>query len=282
MFPRLSLAAVAAALVASLALFALPACKKKNKPTEPDRPGAGPAQPNPGFGPPQGQSPDNRDPGAPRSPVFGADLRTATMRKQAEGNVKQILLGLHSYNDANGSLPGGIADKSGKPGLSWRVALLPYVEQLNLYKQFKLDEPWDSAHNKALIPQMPKVFAPPGTQTNGYTFLRGFTGQGTWLPTQSQQGQPGQLLRGARFTDISDGLSNTILVAEAYEPVIWTKPDEVQFTPGMAPRLGGVFASGIVVGMGDGSTKFLPPSVSQKALADAIQINDGHPVDLDQ
>jgi hypothetical protein len=272
---------VAAALVASLALFALPACKKKKKPTEPDQPGAGPAQPNPGFGPP-GQSSDSRDPGAPRSPVFGAgDLRTAAARAQAEANVKQVLLGLHAYNDANGSLPGGIADKSGRPGLSWRVAILPYVEQGNLYKQFKLDEPWDGPHNKALISQMPKLFAPPNAQTNGYTFLRGFTGQGAWLPP-SQAGQPGQLLRGASFASISDGLSNTILVAEAYEPVIWTKPDEVQFTPGTAPRLGGVFASGTVVGMGDGSTKFLRPSISPKALADAIQINDGHPVDLDQ
>jgi hypothetical protein len=196
--------------------------------------------------------------------------------------MKQIMLAMHSFHDSNNSFPAGIADKSGKAGLSWRVALLPYLEQGALYKQFKLDEPWDSEHNKALIPKMPKVYAPPRTDTYGYTFIRGFTGQGTWIPPASLKGQPGQVLRGVGFVGITDGTSNTILVAEAYEPVIWTKPDEVQFTPGMAPRLGGVFASGAVVGMGDGSTRFIRPSVSPKALADAIQINDGRPVNLDE
>ena len=54
-----------------------------------------------------------------------------------------------------GTRLGAIADSTGKPGLSWRVAILPYLEQDTLYKQFKLDEPWDSPHNKKLIRQMP-------------------------------------------------------------------------------------------------------------------------------
>jgi hypothetical protein len=277
---RLSRAAAAAAL--ALCVFALPACKKKKKPAEPDQPNVQP-QPMPMPGPASQPGADNRDPGAPRSPVFGtSDPRTAAMRAEAEGNMKQIMLAMHGFHDAYQGSPAGIADTSGKAGLSWRVAILPFLGQDALYKQFKLDEPWDGEHNKRLIDKMPKLFAPPRTDTFGYTFVRGFTGQGTWLPPQSQKGAPGQVLRGAGFSAFTDGLSNTIVVAEAYEPVIWTKPDEVPFTPGQAPKLGGVFASGAVVGMGDGSARFVRPSVSPKTLADAIQINDGHPVNLDE
>jgi hypothetical protein len=58
-----------------------------------------------------------------------------------------------------------MTDKKGKALLSWRVALLPYLDQNNLFNQFHLDEPWDSAHNKKLLSKMPKVFAPPGVKT---------------------------------------------------------------------------------------------------------------------
>lgn len=276
-------AAVALALAASVGLVTLPACKKK-KPTQPDTPNVNEApQPRPAPGQPPTGGTDARDPSAPRSPVFGtSDPRTAAMRAEAQGNVKQIVLGLQLYHDAYQTLPGGYADKGGKPGLSWRVAILPFIEQGALFEQFKLDEPWDSPANKALIPKMPKVFAPPRTETNGYTFVRGFTGPGTWLPPQSQTGQAGQPLRGVSFSSIPDGTTNTILVAEAYEPVIWTKPDEVPFTPGSAPRLGGVFASGFVAGLADGSVQFVRPSISPKALASAIQVNDGGIVNWDE
>ena len=197
------------------------------------------------------------------------------------GNFKQILIAMHSFADANGGFPGGYADKTGKPGLSWRVALLPYIEQTALYKQFKLDEPWDSPHNKTLISSMPAVYSPPRQSTNGYTFYRGFTGPNTWLPPQ-QNARPGQLLLGVKMIQITDGTSNTILVAEAYDPVIWTRPDELPFTQGTPPRLGGVFSGGFHVGMADGSVKFLRTGIDAKTLANAIQINDGKNVNLDQ
>jgi hypothetical protein len=73
---------------------------------------------------------------------------------------------MHNYNDVNAHLPlAATTDKKGKALLSWRVALLPYLEEQELYKQFKLDEPWDSAHNKKLLSKMPAVFAPPGVKT---------------------------------------------------------------------------------------------------------------------
>ena len=45
--------------------------------------------------------------------------------------------------------------------MSWRVAILPYIDQHGLYKQFHLDEPWDSEHNKPLMAKMPAVYRSP-------------------------------------------------------------------------------------------------------------------------
>jgi hypothetical protein len=266
---------VIAAFVAALGLVCLPACKKKSKSTEPDSP----SSPNPG-GPPS--APNGADTSGLSRPLFKTtDPRTATLRASSLNNAKMIMIAMHAFSDTNGALPGGIADKTGKPGLSWRVALLPYVEHDNLYKQFKLDEPWDSEHNKKLIPMMPKIYSP-GTDTRGYTFYRGFTGPTTWLPPQQQSMRPGQIIPGARFGNFTDGLSNTIVVAEAYDPVIWTKPDEMPFAPNSVPKLGGVFANGAVVALGDGTTRFLRSTISPQQLANAIQINDGKIVNLDE
>src|SRR5215208_5386317 len=80
--------------------------------------------------------------------------------KAARENLKQIALAFHNHHDANGRLPGNICDKNGKALLSWRVQILPYLEEDKLYFEFKLDEAWDSDHNKKLIEKLPKTYAP--------------------------------------------------------------------------------------------------------------------------
>ncbi len=81
-------------------------------------------------------------------------------------NLRQLALAMHNYADTYGMFPlAATADKNGKALLSWRVALLPYLEENGLYRQFKLDEPWDSPHNKKLLSKMPAVFTPPGVKT---------------------------------------------------------------------------------------------------------------------
>ena len=261
-----------AAVVTAAGLVSVPACGKKPKPPEPDNsnqnPAPGPSVPNPGPNPNAG---DSSLPAAPRGPLYNvADPRTRALREAAEGNLRQIGMALHAYHDTMQGFPTAIPDKTGKPGLSWRVAILPYIEQENLYKLFKLDEPWDSPHNKPLLHKMPKIFAPPFTDPNGWTFLRGFTGPGTWLPPQT-----GPRPKGIRITDITDGASNTILVAEAADPVIWTKPEEMEFGPNKVPKIGGVFGTGTNVLLADGSVRFLRKGFDQRTLVNAIQIADG-------
>jgi prepilin-type processing-associated H-X9-DG protein len=210
-------------------------------------------------------------------------IQAAESRMKAQNNLKQIGLALHIYHDAMQRLPiHGIAakgmplkDANEKPLLSWRVAILPYIEQGNLYNQFKLDEPWDSANNKKLIEKMPKIFEPvakPGKP--GYTHLQMVVGPGAMQP-------------GMKFpASFSDGTSNTIAVVEAAEPVIWTKPDDVM-VPGkempkdLKKKFGGQFPGGFNVVMWDGSVRFISDSISERTLWLAINPADGMPLPSD-
>ena len=66
-------------------------------------------------------------------------------RMRSANNLKQVMLALYNYHDTYGHLPTDITTKDGKkPLLSWRVQILPYIDHADLYRKFKLDEPWDS------------------------------------------------------------------------------------------------------------------------------------------
>ena len=181
---------------------------------------------------------------------------------KSANNLKQIGLGIHNYHDANGKLPGPVRDKSGKPLLSWRVALLPELEVEALYRKFHLDEPWDSPHNLALMEPMPRIFGSAGNAPPQptWTFYRLVTGPDTAFERD-----------GVKFDDFPHGLSKTLFVIEAGEAVPWTKPEEWEYDPGKPlPPLGGIFTQndwlsrqrgkqdGTNVLFGDGSVRFLP------------------------
>jgi hypothetical protein len=202
-------------------------------------------------------------------------VREAAARVQSHNNLHQI--GFAMINDAetnNGRLVApAICDKNGKPLLSWRVALLPYLEQQPLYMQFKVDEPWDSPHNSRLIAQMPKVYAHPAdadANGRGYTHYRVFTGPQTAFPDAVP---PFEAHRSScRYpASFQDGTSNTILVVEAADAVPWTKPDELPYTPnGPLPKLGLQPRGSFSVLMADTSTRVVSGSISDQTLRAAI------------
>ena len=100
-------------------------------------------------------------------------VEDARSRAISTNNLKQIGIGLHAYHGDHNAFPPpdwvpqperGLATKPPRPTLSWRVAILPYVEQMALYNQFHLDEPWDSPHNMQFVRRMPKTYALPGDE----------------------------------------------------------------------------------------------------------------------
>jgi RNA polymerase sigma factor (sigma-70 family) len=116
------------------------------------------------------------------NPGLLTKLFEARDRMLSGSNLKQIGIALHNYHNDYDTLPApAIYGKNGKPLLSWRVTLLPYIEQDNLYQQFNLDEPWDSEHNKKLLAKMPKTYVPPGVKTKEpyLTYYQVFVGPGT-------------------------------------------------------------------------------------------------------
>jgi prepilin-type processing-associated H-X9-DG protein len=183
--------------------------------------------------------------------------REAARRAQCANNFRQILLAAHNYHSANNIFPRDLTDNVGKPLLSWRVAILPYLEQGELYNKFKLDEPWDSPHNKALLKEMPALFrCPSRTRPDpDTTTYRGFSAPGTMFDSE----------KSISFADVTDGTSNTIAIVEAKEAVHWTKPDDLPFDPQAAAPLLGAGSNhpgGCNCGFVDGSVRFIKSSIN--------------------
>jgi uncharacterized protein (TIGR03067 family) len=203
-------------------------------------------------------------------------VASAVARVRSQNNLKQLALALHNYHDSFGSLPtAAIYSKDGKPLLSWRVAILPFIEQDNLYKQFKLDEPWDSEHNKKLLAQMPKLYAPVGgaVKDKHSTFYQVFVGKGTMFEGK----------KGVKFQDVPNGVSNTIMVVEAGEAVPWTKPADLPYDAEKPlPKLGGMLKNIINVAMGDGSVRALPENFDEKTIRSSITRKNGKQVDTNE
>ncbi|MFM8275244.1 MAG: DUF1559 domain-containing protein, partial [Gemmata sp.] len=205
-----------------------------------------------------------------------AKVREAASRTHSANNLKQIGLACHNYHDANGVWPHDIVDKNGKPLLSWRVAILPYIEQENVYKLFKLDEPWDSENNKRAAQVMIKTYVSPNAalpdkNEYGLTSYRGISGKGAMFETG----------RKLRIADITDGTSNTILAIETNDLVPWAKPDDYPFDekkplpkivpPGDQKVFQTLFA--------DGSVRAISTSVAEKTLKALMTRAGGEVID---
>ena len=144
------------------------------------------------------------------------------------GKIKQLGLALLNYENAYGRFPQrAICDKQGKPLLSWRVLMLPYLEEGQLFKEFHMDEAWDSPHNKPLIARIPDSYCNPHRPKDGKTNY--LVPVGPEYAFDSKTTATG----GHKINDITDGTSRTIAILEADEDraVIWTKPDDLEINP---------------------------------------------------
>ena len=222
--------------------------------------------------------------------LFGVDLVAQGDTKQSEDkpkaeridrqtskeNLKLIGLAMHNYHDTYGRFPLAAVyaknDKDRKkPLLSWRVAILPFIEEDKLYGEFKLDEPWDSDHNKKLLPRMPKIYGRSDAKSDGSTFYQVFVGKNAAFDDG---------LKKINFAHFTDGTSNTLLVVEAAKAVPWSKPEDLPYDPDKPlPKLGGLFDDGFHALFADGWVQFIKKDIEEKTLRALITRNGGEIVD---
>ncbi len=235
------------------------------------------------------------------STLAAAGDRSSRDRYNSATNMKQILLAMHNFHADFGYLcPAGYCDfklpeEKRKPLLSWRVALLPYLEEMKLYQEFRFDEPWDSEHNRKLIPKLPKVYQMPGKKgpydgkTHYQVFVNAENYNGKYAAALHLF-PPKKLTLGQM--SVQDGTSNTILLVEAREAVIWTKPDDVVIDQDIeddAKPLPSIGADAdwklCQVGFGDGSVRSVKldavdAKTFKKLFRTMIGVKDGEVVDL--
>jgi beta-lactamase regulating signal transducer with metallopeptidase domain len=220
--------------------------------------------------------------------------REAARKVVSSNNLKQIGIALHNWADQHeGRFPPPVImgkDGKGKVPHSWRVALLPYLEAEELYRQYNFDEPWDSESNKKLIPQIHPIYRhpkdDPKSTSAGYFVLRpekllrispapggGTMGPIGGFPTAFSE------IDGMPFAHMTDGTSNTIAVVEAKRDIPWTKPEDILIDPAKElPALGGYFKDGFHAAWCDGSVRFLDSKLDPKILKIIIKPDDGEVV----
>jgi len=207
--------------------------------------------------------------------------REAARRNQCNNNMKQISLALLNYEATYKSFPPAyVADENGKPMHSWRVLILPFIEEQSLYDQYDFDKPWNSPENMRLAPLMPSVYACPSdyNEPNETSYLA-ITGPGTAFPGDQS----------TKIDDFRDGLSNTIIVAEATgSGVNWLEPRDLDvttmtFSPNSGPNDPSSNHRGAVnVALADGSVQTMIDGVDPTVLKGMATISGGEPVQLNQ
>lgn len=194
---------------------------------------------------------------------------------QSMNNMKQIALAFHNFESAYQTLPPQyLASKDGKKLLSWRVMILPFIEQSELYNQFHLDEPWDSPHNRTLIDKMPQFYVTPGPEVGKTVYQTLLTPNSIF----GRQGKP------ARFQDITDGTSNTIWLTEVdvADAVVWTKPDDYAVDNEESVKKLYKQRDAVPFGYIDGSVRTIPKALTFDTLKKLLSINGGEVVEAPQ
>ncbi|MFO0841192.1 MAG: DUF1559 domain-containing protein [Gemmataceae bacterium] len=184
-----------------------------------------------------------------------------------------MALAMYIYESTSKTLPpAAVRGPDGKPLLSWRVLLLPYIEQDGLFREFKLDEPWDSPHNINLLDRMPPLYLPfrDAPVAPGHTYYQVIVGPGTPFAGPAGKG-----------LDDLPNRASTFLIVEAKAAVPWTKPEDLSYDPdGPLPQLGGIFRDGrFRAAMADGRVRDLDLTKAEEIRA-AI-VGRGLPGDLD-
>ena len=203
--------------------------------------------------------------------------REAARRMQCTNNLKQIVLAFHTYHDAHNCFPPIFTlDENRKPLHSWRVNILPFIEENELYDEIRLNEPWDSEHNKQFHDRMPRIFHCTSNNAGpGMCDYSVIMGEETAFIDEN----------GKSLAAIMDGTSNTILIVERKTPVNWMDPlAEITFEEaseginGKDCKVGSKHTGGINVAMADGSVRFISQTIDLDLWKALLTISGGEAV----
>jgi hypothetical protein len=238
--------------------------------------------------------------GAPSRAVAegAAELSDATSRRarrRSARNLHSIGLALHEYEGANRALPRRVTSMTeGGPQTSWRVRILPFLDENELYQEYRQDEPWDSEHNRALLPRIPRVYQIPwqGHESDFTTCYLAAGGSGNAFPDAPEPPLDAEIMRavegpspqhGLPIFSFTDGLSNVLLVVESSHSVPWTMPDDATVNSDEPlPKLGGVFEDGFHGLFGDGTVWFVPDAIDEPTLRALFTRRGGELVFVDK
>ncbi|MBN9120633.1 MAG: DUF1559 domain-containing protein, partial [Planctomycetes bacterium] len=199
-------------------------------------------------------------------------VRGAATRIVDQNNLKQIGLATHNQADRTDGFSQYAQDQRGNiyTGSSFRVGLLPYIEQDSLFRRYDLTQPWDGPANRPISNTPIKTYTSPydGPEPSQKTPYRVFVGGGALFNDDDKR---------VTFGDITDGTSNTIMAVHAAEQVPWAEPRELKYGADSAlPKLGHPsLTGGSSVLMADGSVRFVTDKVSEKTMRAAITRSGG-------
>ena len=212
-------------------------------------------------------------------------VHTPARRTMCKNNLKQIGLALHNYHDAYNCFPPAVVhDEHGQPAHSWRVLILPFMEEQALYDLYRFDEPWNGPNNSKLLDSMPAVFACPSFRNSTFASAKDANHLTTYMAI-SDSGAAFDGPTAHRIQQFSDDISNTIMVTEVRRFAnVWLAPGDVsisQFITELRESKGskiGHHKDGIHILIGDGSARFLPHDTAETTLDQMTSIsgnNDG-------
>jgi beta-lactamase regulating signal transducer with metallopeptidase domain len=224
-----------------------------------------------------GQKPPQPATSAPAAKPAPAKTEDAELQQSAR-NLRDIMSAMHTYHQVAGHFPAarygwGYDRKTRewfrqRPCLSWRVLLLPMLGQQELFTKFKTGEPWDSEHNRKLIPLMPRIYRAPGSRAGeGKTNYLGVVGSNAAFP------EKGTIM----VQDFTDGTSNTIMLVEVPDQVAveWTRPEDFPIdTTEPVKKLVGLRKGGFLTAFAEGSSQFISENIAPKTLRLLLIRND--------
>lgn len=200
-------------------------------------------------------------------------IRKSAQRTQSANNVRQMALAFHNYHDATGKFPPAVLYSETGKAYSWRIAILPYVEEQAIYDSYNFDEDWDSEHNLEVTKNMPEFFRHPAMEESTNTNYFAVVGDETIF------GDAG----GTDLREIRDGTSNTILFVESKKEVHWADPQDISYDEAVkGDMLGGLSEKGFNAAFADGSVHFLPTELDREILEALLSSSGGEIIDHDR